>query len=64
MTELSNGFSEKNIFLGKQAILGLKMVWPHNLGSAHRVFLKFCIMEGTKRYMEIILMGFLKKILI
>ena len=60
----TDGFSEKILFPGKQAILGLKMVHLLNSGSTLRIFLlllKFCIMKGTKGYMEIILMVFLKK---
>ena len=40
------------------------MVRPHDFGSALRIFLKFCAMNGTKGYMELILMVFLKKIVI
>ena len=42
---------------------GSKMVRPHNSESTFRVFLIFCIMKGTKRYMEFILMVFLKNFL-
>ena len=47
--------------MNERAILGLKMVRPHNFGSTLKIFLKFCTMEGAKRYTEIILMVFLKK---
>ena len=45
----------------KQSIFGLKMVCPHNFGSVLKIFEKFFTMKWTKRYMEIILMVFLKK---
>ena len=61
MVFTSNGFSEKIIFQGKQAILGLKMVHPHNFGSSQRIFLRFCAMRWGKSYIEIILKVFLKK---
>ena len=32
------------------------------IGSALRIFLKFCTMKGAKRYMELILIVFAKKI--
>ena len=57
-----NGFSGKIIIWGKSAIFGLKMVHPHNFGSALSFFLKFCIMKWAERYMEILLMVFLRKI--
>ena len=41
-TRLINRFSKKNSDLGKWAILGPKIVHPHNSGSAGRIFLKFC----------------------
>ena len=56
-----HGLSEKNIFWSKRAILTLKMVRPHNFGSIRRIFLKFCTMKGAERYMEHILIVFLKK---
>ena len=59
-TSFINGFSEKILFLGKRATLGPKMACPHNFGFAVRIFLEFCIMIGAKKYMEIILMVFLK----
>ena len=63
-TRFPNGFSEKIVFQGKQAFLGLKMECPHNFGSALRIFLKFCTMKGakSKSYIEIILMTFVKKL--
>ena len=60
-TRLSSGFSPKILFPGKRAILGLKMARPHNFLSVLRIFLKFYIMKGAKRYMGIKLMVFLKK---
>ena len=50
----------KKVFQSKWAILSLEMVHPHNFGSALRIFLKFCTMKEAKKYMEIILMVFLK----
>ena len=38
-----------------------KMAQPCIFGSALRAFLKFCPMKAVKKYMEIILMVFLKK---
>ena len=61
VTRFSSRFSEKILFPGKRVILGIKMVRPHNFGSAVRIFLKFCTMKGTKRYIKLILMVFLKK---
>ena len=51
----------KILFQGKWAILGLKMACPRNSGSALRIFLKFCIVTGAKRFIEIILMVFILK---
>ena len=62
-TRFENGFSEKNFFRGKWVILGLKMTRPYNFGYAPRIFFKFCTMKGAKRYMELILIVFLKKVL-
>ena len=45
-TGLINRFSEKNSHLGKWAMLGPKIVHPHNSRSAARIFLKFCPMKG------------------
>ena len=45
-TSLINRFSEKNSHLGKWAILGPKIVQPHNSGSAGRIFLKFAQWKG------------------
>ena len=45
---ITNGFSEKVIFRGKEVILGLKMMLPHNFGSALGIFLKFCTMEESR----------------
>ena len=57
---------KKILIWGKWAILGLKMAHPHNFGSTLRIFffLKFCIMRRVKKYMELIYMVFLVKILI
>ena len=60
-TRFTNGCSEKFIFRENWAILGLKMVHPHNFWSFLRIFLKFCTMKGVKRSMEITLTVFLKK---
>ena len=46
-TRLINSFSEKNSHLGKWAILGSKIMHPHNSGSAGRIFLIFCPMKGV-----------------
>ena len=59
-TKFTNEFSEKNYFGGETGLLGLKMVHPHNFGSALRIFLKFCTMQEAKRYIE--LNGFPKKV--
>ena len=45
-TRYINRFSEKNSQWGKSAILGPKIVHPHNSGSAGRSFFKFCPMKG------------------
>ena len=37
----------KNSCLGKWAILGPKMVHPHNSGFTVRTFVKFCTMKGA-----------------
>ena len=55
-----NGFSEKILIWGKWAILGSKMARRLNPGSILRIFLKFCTMKGAERYMEHILIVFLK----
>ena len=36
--EIINGFSEKILIWGKWAILGPKMMCPHNSGSSLRIF--------------------------
>ena len=59
----NHSFSEKIVFQGKQAILSLKMMFPHHFGSTVSIFLKFCSMKGAKSYTEIRLV-FLKKNLI
>ena len=43
---LINRFSEK-ISFGEMAILGPKIVHPHNSGFAGRIFLRFCTMKGA-----------------
>ena len=48
-TRLINRFSEKNSHLGKWAILGPRITYPHNSGSAGRIFLKFCPMKRANR---------------
>ena len=42
-------FQKKYSHLGKWAILGPKMMHPHNSGFAGRIFLKFCKMKGANR---------------
>ena len=49
MLNLINLFSEKNSHLGKWAILGPKMVHPHNSGSAVRIFFKFSTVKRANR---------------
>ena len=46
-TRLVNEVSGKKSHLGKWAILGPKMVHPHNSGSAVRIFLKLCTVKGA-----------------
>ena len=60
-TRLINRFSEKNSHLAKWAILGPKMMHPHNSGSAVRIIFKFRTIKEANRYMKMILMIFLKK---
>ena len=48
-TRLINRFSEQNSHLGKWAILGPKILHPHNSGSAGRIFLKICTMKRANR---------------
>ena len=62
-TRCINGLSEKIIFQDKWAILEPKIVHPHNSGSTLWIFKIFCTMKGSQRYMNIILIVFLKKIL-
>ena len=59
-----NSFSEKVLTWGKWAIFSLEMACPHTSGPTLRISLKFCIMREPKRYMELVLMVFLKKIFI
>ena len=61
MLNLINLFSEKNSHLGKWAILGPKMVHPHNSGSAVRIFLKSCTMKESNSKMKMILIIFSQK---
>ena len=56
-------FLKKVLIWGKWAIFGLKLSCPHKFWSAWRIFLRFCTVKGTKRYMEIISIVFLKKFL-
>ena len=61
-TRLINRFpEEKKIHLGKWAILGPKIVHPHNFGSTGRNLLKFYTMKGANRKMRMILRIFPKK---
>ena len=53
--------AKKKFVQDKWAILGLKMAYPHNSGSALRIFLKFCRMKGANRYMKILLVVFREK---
>ena len=39
----------KNSHLVKWAILGPKIVRPHNSGTIRRIFLTFCSMKGTDK---------------
>ena len=48
-----NNFSEENLILDKWAILDLKMVRPDNSESILRMFLKFCLVKGSKRHMDL-----------
>ena len=57
----NNGLYQKKFVQNKWANLGLKMAHPHKSGSALRIFLRFCRMNGANRYMKISLV-FLKKI--
>ena len=45
----------KNSHLVKWAILGPKIVRPHNSGTTRRIFLTFCSMKGADKQMGIIL---------
>ena len=58
-----NDFPEKNLIWGKWAILAWKWHIVITLNPLWGLFwfLKFCIIKGTKRYMKISLMVFLKK---
>ena len=51
----------KKFFSWQMVILGPKMAHLHKSGSARIIFLKFCIMKGANRYMEILLVVFEKK---
>ena len=50
-----NDFSKK-ILLGKWAILVPKTMHCENFGSTVIIFLKFCTIKGSKRYMKILLL--------
>ena len=54
-------YTQKNFVLEKWAILGQRMAFPQNSGSALRIFLKFCRMKGANRYMKILLVVFQEK---
>ena len=56
----NNGLYQKKIALDKWSILGPKMTHPYNFGSALRIFLKFCRMNGANRYMKVLLVVFQK----
>ena len=56
----NNGLYQKKFVRNKWANLGLKMAHPHKSGSALRIFLRFCRMNGTNRYMKISLVFFEK----
>ena len=43
----------KKFVQNKWTILGPKMAYPHNSGSALKIFLKFCRTKGAIRYMKI-----------
>ena len=46
--------AKKKFVQDKWAILGFKMAYPHNSGSALRIFLKFCRMKGANRYIKML----------
>ena len=54
-------YTQKNFVQEKWAILGQRMAFPQNSGSALRIFLKFCRMKGANRYMKILLVVFQEK---
>ena len=54
-------FVKKNLIWGKWAILGAKVTRPHNSGSTLKDLFEILHNERTKRYMELMLMVFLKK---
>ena len=58
----NNGLYQKKIIQDKWAILGSKMVHPHNSGLAIRIYLQFWRMKGANRYMDILLVIFREKI--
>ena len=45
---------KKKLVHNKWTILGPKMEYPHNCGSALRISLKFCRVKGVSRYMKIL----------
>ena len=57
----NNGLYQKNFVIDKWTILGPKKTHPHNSRSALRIFLKFCRMKESNRYMTILLVVFGEK---
>ena len=53
--------SLKKVLVRSNRHFALKMARHHNSGLTLTIFLKFCILEGTNKYMKISLMVFLKK---
>ena len=52
----------KKFVQNKWTILGPKMAYPHNSGSAPRIFKKFSRMKGAVRYMKFSLVIFPEKV--
>ena len=52
---------KKKIIYDKWAISVPKMAHPHKSGLAPRIFLKFCRIKVTSRYMKILLVVFREK---
>ena len=55
-------FVPENICSGEMGHFGPENGTSHNSGSALRIFLKYCIIKGANRYMEILLVVFQEKI--